>query len=457
MSSKRVPRLSLPSPQNRTRRKSSSVKVVPRREVPLQDRKHVWDAALDGLQTKATDRSEWQVQAINAVFSEWYSIKRVAPDERKRKELMRGCEFRYHPENSLLFKEGDASDGWYIVYSGEVVLFSSRAANWGDDPEAVRRECNKNTIRALEYPMDPELYRIANSALHTDKEFLPFRVVGHRGDFGSEHLKKDERRSFTAIMSQPGFIIHIDAFVYRMTLEWLEDSELREKTAFLEQIPELEPLKSYPVLYERLAEVVVKKDLPDCRNCAKLWGGWIAIIEGEITRRRTVDFRNVKIPDHMLEIGDVKIVLPSGTIAMQTNSFGPGHLVADPFLSSGLKKPFTVSIAPKSVCYHLEYEDVKNLLPIDMRREIERIIMDDQDDQSLGNIWVEKERQLQWEVYRDKCCKEARKFVKQTRKGTDANAAFRRVKLPKAVKGLQSPRRKYVPVSGRLLTGRVDG
>jgi hypothetical protein len=201
---------------------------------------------------------------------------------------------------------------------------------------------------------------------------------------------------------------------------------------------------------------MVKKDLPSCSDCCQLWGGWIVVIEGEISRRRAVDFHKVRISPSLLEVGDVKLVLPSGNVTMRTGTFGRGRLVADPSLSKHLAKPFTISIAPGTTGYVMDYEDVKNLLPIDMRREIEKSILNDEDDQSLGSIWVERERAKQWEVYRGKCGKEARKYVKRNKLGSDDMSAFRSVKMPKALKSLESPRRKYVHLSARLFneTGR---
>jgi hypothetical protein len=163
-----------------------------------------------------------------------------------------------------------------------------------------------------------------------------------------------------------------------------------------------------------------------------------------------VDFSQHVLPPEHLVVGDIRIVLPKGPTLVRTDTLGPNHLFADPSLSQSLKKPFLVSVLEDSVVYLLEVKDMEELLPIDIRREVEKKVLDDPGDKELILAFVEREKKKQWIFFREKCNKEARKYTRQLKVLESGGSGFRRVKPPKSAKTMKAPRRRYVPVSARL-------
>jgi hypothetical protein len=307
-------------------------------------------------------------------------------------------------------------------------------------------------LAPIRYPVTDGLRKVVDRRLDTDREYVPFRVVGPREDFGAEDLRKDRVRKYAAIMTQPGYVIRIDTAVYSMTINWICEAELAEKTNYLKGIPELHPLNTYPELYERLAETMARKELPRAGHVDFVCGGWMILVEGLIARRRVVDFSKARVLPHLLEVGDVRISLPEGKLLIQTDKLEPKHLIADPSLSKSLNNPFTLSVLEDSVVYALDYQNVHDLLPIDIRREIEKLILNDPGDVELISEWVETERAKQWGLYRNRVGKEARKYVKHVKREENGTLSFRRVKPPKTLKGVESPRQRFKAVSPRLFT-----
>ena len=413
----------------RATRRNGRIIFVPRPVVPLSARKRTKDAAFAALQVPPAERTDWQVESIECVLSQWPCFCRVLPKVSTRREICKCLIFEFCKPNTLLFKVGDISDGWYVMYSGECVLY---------------RQCEGEGERG---EMDVMLQRQSY-----DERYEPFRTVGEHEDFGSEELRKDRPRTYAAVVTQPSYVIHVDSALYRMCVEWVERTELQTRTRYLMDIEELSPLLIDQNLFERLAEVMEEDVLLKGVEYNSICGGWVIVQSGAVARKRVADFTKVEVHPSLLEVADVKIVLPEGRVRIVTDVYGPNRMFCDPSLSTSLHKPFSIDVLEDTKVWTIRHEHVRDLLPIDVRREVEQPLLDDATDDELVRLWVANEREVQWEFYRQKCNKQARRFMKQMSRDMNGDFSCRRPKPPKAIKGIESPRRRYKKLSETLLT-----
>jgi CRP-like cAMP-binding protein len=418
-----------PASSPRSARRHGRVLFVPRPVIPLSERKHTKEACFEALKNSPAQRTSSQVDAIVAVLGQWRSFVSVLPKESQQRAIARGLEFQKHHSNSLLFKEGDITDGWYIVYSGRVGLFTS-------DPGAVA------------VPGRPSVEHLLASLF--DRQFTPIRYVNAQEGFGSEDLEHDRIRTCAGVAIEASHVIRIDAHFYRMISKWVNESEIGDYSNFLQQIPELAALQVNPESYERLAHKLERRVLRRGCDADCVSGGWMVIEKGLVARQRIVDFSGVDIDMNRMVVGNVKIAIPTGRIQVRTDVFGPNHLIIDPTFSRGLRKPFTITVLEEATVLVFLCTELPNLLPHDVKREVEKIILDDPSDAELVKFWLERERKRQWSIYKARCSKEAREYVKQVSRETHGDFACRRPKLPKPIKGIERAKQRFKPVSKSL-------
>jgi hypothetical protein len=349
--------------------------------------------------------------------------------------IARGLEFQSHNSYSLLFKERDITDGWYIVYSGQICLYSS-------EPPKSPPKVPKN------FRPDPSIDHMLHSLF--ERPFYLFRIVNPKEDFGSEDLTHDRIRTYVAVATMPSYVIHVDAHFYQMTSKWIDETEIAEFSNFLKEIPELAALEVHPECYDRLAERLERRVLRKGVDSDCLTGGWMIIEKGSIARYRFVDFSRVDIDQSRLVIGNVEIGLPESVVSIRTDVFGENHLVIDPTFSRGLRKPFTLSVIEEATVLVIPVVELPNLLPLDLKREVERIVLDDPTDKELVWFWVERERKRQWEIFKKRCTKEAREYVRMVNRQQLGMLVERRAKPPRAIKKIDPRKQKFRKVSEAL-------
>jgi isocitrate dehydrogenase kinase/phosphatase len=117
--------------------------------------------------TSPAQRTEWQLDAMVAVLGQWPSFRSVLPKESQQRAIAHGLEFQSHHSYSLLFKERDITDGWYIVYSGQVCLYTS-------EPPKAPAKLPKN------YRPDRSIETMLHSLFEKTFQFILFSIVDVR-------------------------------------------------------------------------------------------------------------------------------------------------------------------------------------------------------------------------------------------------------------------------------------
>lgn len=271
----------------------------------------------------------------------------------------------------------------------------------------------------------------------------------------SNKIKKQKPWPITAIVTEPSYIIRIEFSIYRKTISYLRKEEQINIAKFLEEILEFDPILYQPELFERLSQVMRTifipkgtKRLPiqlaydninksnniDGQN---LGNSWYVIKSGSIGRYRKVDFDQISIDERALFVGSIKIKIPKGVKLIQTETYGPKHCIADSSLSTSLNKPYELKFLEDTIIYAISYNDVKDIVPYMMRKEIEKALLNDPSDDELIRSWCEKEIVIQWQIYRHKITKETKIFWENDRIMNSGEVTCRRPPPPKQIKDHQ--------------------
>jgi hypothetical protein len=160
----------------------------------------------------------------------------------------------------------------------------------------------------------------------------------------------------------------------------------------------------------------------------------------------------VDIDRSRLVVGNVEIGMPDSAVPARTDAFGANHLVVDPSFSERLEKPFSLSVIEEATVLVIPVVELPNLLPCDLRREVEKIVLNDPTDKELVWFWVETERTRQWEIFKKRCTKEAREYVRMVNRETAGMIIGRRAKPPRAIKRIDTKRQKFRKVSEALFS-----
>jgi hypothetical protein len=97
--------------------------------------------------------------------------------------------------------------------------------------------------------------------------------------------------------------------------------------------------------------------------------------------------------------------------------------------------PFTLLVTEEVTGYLLKFADLAELLLRSQSQRILKMFLDrEPSDQRVKEIWVEEQEGVQWQAYRKKCVKEARKVLKTERAVSRGEWAIRKPGLPKAIK-----------------------
>lgn len=483
-------------------RRKPKIKMVQRPEVSLSRRTHIIDACFEALKTMPTNRTSYQIDSIMAVLMKWNVFNSLGNSDFEYRQICKNLNLLFLDKNSLLFRKGDPHDLMYIVYSGKVKLYGEIEQNNFQRPVSISKqyeptknesdsipidinininECRPESNASISSrssrlpllchheaptsissarisrrmePISQEVLSLLQTQIGRNNQYELLDVKEEKDEIGQKDFGKDDSFQYTAVATEPTYVIFLDLKVYRMILKFSKEKIMKERSDFLMNVPELDPIKEYPnskQLFYRLSEVMTEMTIPKGSKLKSFCNGWMIIRDGCLIQSRFVDFQQSKMDFRSIEDDQIgfNLKLPEGNQNIQTGEFICNHCVADPSLSNKLNKPFTLSSIKDTQVFVINIDDIHSLIPIDIRKEIEKIILDDPSDDSLIRNWYEKEKQIKWEMYRKSCKKEASQYMKQERVDDNRTFACRIPKPPKSIKAYQ--RRQ---INQRLLASR---
>ncbi|OHT03886.1 hypothetical protein TRFO_28789 [Tritrichomonas foetus] len=406
-------------------RRLQRVVMRPRQSV-RQTKRNMYTAALQALYIPPADRTPQMVKAIETCLSTWPDFTHCIHSESERLDVCAEITLQHHSGNTVLFKQGDSPDGWYLVFSGSCSVI----INWPDD--------------TYDDQITPERLSVLRFYFGDDSHFRQLAIKGPTQEFGSTALIKSKPRNATIFVNEDSYLLHVDATYYQMSVQWFAKMQMKRRAAFLELIPELKFLEEDRDCFDRLAEnlrertirkgEVIDKDHPICQ-------GFFCINTGSLLKNFVCDFNHIPKHSDTIKLMDgFEVKYPTSIQNVRSKVYGPKEAIQDPSLKELHGQPFTIIALKETVGYELPMSDLYYLVPFKLREKALDLLLAEPTDQELLHVWMENEWKTIWRMYKHQCSKEAREYMKTERRLTTGNVIGRVATTPKPVKGPQKNR-----------------
>ncbi|OHS98782.1 cyclic nucleotide-binding domain containing protein [Tritrichomonas foetus] len=382
------------------------------------------DVVLDSLRINPADRSSQDIDIILSCIGKWPDFVKKIPSDQERREICRRIECEDYKANSLIFKEGDQPDGWYIVFSGQCTLYSYALTD------------------AFHEQIPPSHLSTLHDLLGHDKCFKFRAKKLPKSEFGSQSLTTNEVRNFTVFCDTSTVILRVDPRIYRCTAIWFAKTQLEKKASLLSQIPQFQFIReqSDDQIFSRLAENMVERKYDagtlieagpddDEKN-----HGFLVIEEGLLVRQRLVDFTGYKRSKLQQIASEMPIKIPKGKHNVRVETLGPKSMIPHPALNEYIIHPFSIQVLEPTVAYELMTTDLGTFLLNTQIQHIKNVMTDEPDDLEVINQWTSKQESVQWKLYKHKCVKDARKRCKVEKDVNNGQWGIRKAGVPRPIK-----------------------
>lgn len=409
---------------------------------------------LSALRVPPSERSKQEIDTILNCVGKWPEFTKVINSDQERREICRRIECEEYRANTLVYKEGDHPDGWYLVFSG-MCTFYTYAVNDSYQEQIPPLHLN----RLQEY-------------LGKDKFFRYRSKIMPKMGFGSSSLTSNNTRKETVYCDVPTVILRIDPRIFESTIDWCSRSFLEKKANLLAHIPQLQFLLelSDQDIYLRLAEnmverrfeagTIIESSFADniLRTSSNLNStsqqnsisinksasnffvyeehGFLVIEEGQVSKERLVDFNEFKLTRLQIAAAEMPIRIPKGKHKVSIGKYGPKSMIPHPDMRGYVLHPFSIHVTEPVIAYELMPDDLSTLLLNTQIQQIKKITMDEPDDYEVIMRWKKKQESAQWKVYKKDCVREARKRGKMEKNVTNGQWVMRKAKIPKSLKDI---------------------
>lgn len=417
-----------PIPFGPTQLTSTSPRRLPR--VIMKPRHNVrkkrqlnYQEALQALYVPPAQRTHQMIESIANCLSKWPDFTNCIRSQKEREDICSEITLQRHPGNTVLFKQGDSPDGWYLVFSGSCSVL----INWPDSTYDDQIDTDK--LFVLRFYFGEEAH------------FRLLAIKGPTQEFGSTALIKSKPRNATIFVNEDSLLLHVDALYYQMSVQWFAKMQMKRRAAFLEEIPALKFLQEDRSCYDRLAENLRERSFPKGEIINKdhnICNGFFVLSSGCLLKTYVCNFNNIpKHSDTIKLIDGFEVKYPTSIQNVKTRTFGPKDTIPDPNLNELQGHPFYFVAIKDTVGYEIPMSDLYYLVPVKIREKVLKLLLAEPTDQELLNQWTENERKIIWKSYKKQCSKEARSYMKAEQKQLRGNVLQRVATLPKPVKSLK--------------------
>jgi hypothetical protein len=254
-------------------------------------------------------------------------------------------------------------------------------------------------------------------------------------------LINSDLRNATVYVDKPSVILQIDPKLYKDTVTWLARAQLEKRANLLGCIKELQFLREGRDVLWRLAENMEQIELQPGKVVDSQYFNhqseedkmsFIVVEEGLLIKHRIVDFgRQARYVE--TESG-LSLKVPRGSRNVRIGKFGPKTMFPDPAFKLCVPYPFTMEVTEPVCAYRLKYSDILSLLLTVQVKTLVAECKNEPTDAQVIDEWVQRQEAVQWEAFKRKCMKEARKQVKVERAVRNGEWGFRKAGIPKALK-----------------------
>lgn len=405
------------------RRLKPKVILVPRKPNETGVNRVTMDMALAALRTPPGERSDKETDTILAIVGKWKDFNNFIHTEQEKREVCRRIFLEEKKGGQVLFNLNDPPDGWYLVFRGMCSIY----IKWNDDSNH-------------QYIHPHILSQIREKNPTTNFKCVAAKLPGT--EFGSTALTQNILRTATIYIDEDSILLRVDPQVYKDTAAWFAKNQLEKKAAILSQVEELQFLKDTKEVFSRLAENMVEvkmepgtiltasNTLPQSKG-----RGFLLIEDGLLIKQRMVDFSKFKRAK-LLQNDDANlpIRIPTGNHLVRIATYGPKCMFPDPALDDFVKYPFIVTVIEPTTAHVLVKSDLDSLLLTTQIHHLQDEYLDQPNDEQVVKMWVNKQKEIQWNKFKKQCVKEARRYVRTERAVLNGQWAMRNPKQPKSIK-----------------------
>ena len=384
-------------PRQKPAIKSPRRQTVKARGVDLRPRRYTLEESLYSLRIPAHERSKQHNQAIQQYLHTWPDFATNVHSEEEEFDICTRLETRVVKPNTVLFKQGDKPDGWYLILSGSCTV----VVHWPDE--------------TFNDELSPEQLEVLRETFTPTSNFHVLAVKRERQEFGSTALIKRQPRNATVMTNEECWLIRIDASDYKLSVAWYAQMQLARRAEFLSQIPRLGKLQEEPECYYRLAEnmLEVKLNRGDRYTASNpACNGFLAIVSGSVMVEYTVDFRSFEHPKTVTVMDGFIINFPEGLETVKMECCGDKTIVADPSIYSESECARTLVALKDTVGYEIKMSDLYYLVPLSIRSRLLSDILPKPTPKDIADKWVAQETKVLWRSFKKQCTRDARQYVK---------------------------------------------
>ena len=388
------------------RRLRPKVILYPRKKNIDVTNKKTPEMCLESLRVPPADRTEQDVDNIVDVVGKWPDFRSNIRTDQERREVCRSIMCEEKEGNTLLFKQGDQPDGWWLIFRGQCSI------------HIKMKDDSKNGL------MPPATLALLRKEFNDpDANFFMVAVRGYAAEFGSVALTKNAVRNATIVVDTPSILLRVDPQLYRDTAAWFNRAQIEKKANLLAHIPELSFLRESRELFTRLAEnmpehhyetgelkyeYVAKVPKPNNpsqfeEKLATITSSFLIVEDGLLGMQRVVDFSKHQQDTSKSSIGVIPIRIPKGKFSVRLKTLGPKTMFPVPGLTDFVAYPFSMIVLEPVTVYELKLSDMASLLPRTQLERIKEAFRKEPPDEAVATMWIEKQQAIQWQAFKRKC------------------------------------------------------
>lgn len=399
-------------------------KLILREEENVTTSKNPIDDLIRCLQISTSRRQEKDADTIYTVLSKWPEFTKFITTDQMRREVCWQMIMEEFHSDSIIYKEDDPSDSWYIIISGTVDIIKK----WADDENS--HQISQTQLSNLK------------SEFGISTHFKLMETLGSMQSFGNQALISNKKRESTIYVKEPTFVIRIDSQLYKDIFQFCRKVQIHKKVDFFSKVKEFQILSDSDIfngLAESATEISLNFDEtfdathlidPNDDNCLYV------IIDGIIEKQRLIDFnlwKNRIERDHS-NLDALSVRVPKGKRVVKIEQLGQFNLFASPAMKSFVPFDFSLAVIQPVRLYKFLYSDITKLLTKSQIEKIRESLMKEPNELQVIEMWIEKQRAAQWRNYKKCCVKRAKTDVKFERDKTNERIILRKASIPKSFK-----------------------
>ena len=341
------------------------------------------------------------------------------------KDLSRAVFLETKDKNSIVFRPGDEYNGWFFVFSGSCLIIEPSDSEPVDLSERISRN------------VQDALIGISNQS---QRYFRVSKVVWAHEDFGRMSFSKKSFRNTYALVPESTKLLHIDSLTLQICYGRYKMSILKQRTNLLLQNKCFGPISKIPDFIRMVADSLLDIKLTKGTVISKDSGygeTLLVIQEGKIIAKRGIDFAAFKPKQFDTNIGDRKITLPIGFSEIVSDRFSTGDTICLPeFYRIEVKYQ---CVDDCSGCI-ISKQTMLEIIPYEYQQALVSNIIDNRTDEEVIKQWLNREKAIQWRVFRKQCVKEANDYMSINKLSMAAEILSRAPRQPESI-GSYRPRK----------------